>query len=439
MSENAQAGRRGSRPSVAVVGAGVAGLSAAYHLRDHAEITLFDSERRAGGHANTIEVEEDGEVIGIDTAFVVFNRPSYPNFSGFLDELGVETVAHQSGFTFFDHDSHLEFGSVDMELPDEEAAALLSPEFLSLREEARRFHRQGRHDFFRKRTDMPLGQYLDENGFSQEFRQGYVILLCSAVWSVPARLIWEMPATTVIAFFMAHDEGGLGGRRVDWRTVAGGSISYVRKVLAATDPKLRLGERVTGVRQEEAGVVVTTDAGVERFDYAVVAVHGDRARDLLDNPTPVQRHTLSRVRYHGSTVTLHTDPSVMPADRARWESWNYGRVEVAGEPHSYVAYYMNPLHRLSARNDYFVTLDYPGEIREDAVIRTMHYEHPVVDMDLRALQKDIYQVNEGTRLKLCGSYFHSKRLHHDQIGSHEAAFSSGVEAARALLRELPSS
>jgi predicted NAD/FAD-binding protein len=419
------------------VGAGVAGLSAAYRLREHADITLFDKDRRVGGHANTIEVEEDGRTLGIDTAFVIFNRPSYPNMSRFFDELKVESLQHEGGFTFFDQDSGLEFGTRDMDLPDEEAAALHSPEFLAIRDEARRFHRQGRHDFFRKRTDLPFGEYLDQGGYSQEFRYGYVILLCTAVWSVPAELIWEMPATTVIAFFMAHDEGGLGGARVDWRTVSGGSISYVRRALAAIDPKLRLGEQVRGVRQEADGVVVTTAAGAERFDHAVVAVHGDEARDLLDNPDPVQQKTLGQIRYNASTVVLHTDASAMPADRGRWENWNYGKVQVDGEVRPYVTYYMNRLHRLTARQDYFVTLDYPREIQEKSIIRELHYEHPVIDMNLRNLQREIYAVNEGTRVKLCGSYFHSKQLHWDQIGSHEAAFSSGMEAADTLLRELP--
>ncbi|MFC4030067.1 NAD(P)/FAD-dependent oxidoreductase [Streptomyces polygonati] len=436
---SAQTPNAGPLPAVAVIGAGVSGLSAAYHLRQHADITLFDEEDRAGGHANTVHVEEPGgEVLGIDTAFVVFNRPSYPNMSRFFDELNVDTLRHNGGFTFFDIDSGLQFSTREMSMSDEQAAASgLPPEFLRIRAEARRFHAQGRHDFLRKLTDMPLGEYLDRGGYSEEFRHGYVILLATAVWSVPAHLIWEMPATTVIAFFMAHDEGGLGGEQVEWRTVTGGSVSYVRKALDAISPKLRLGEKVTGVRQEDDGVVVATASGPERFDYAVLAVHGDQARELLENPDPVQQRTLSRMRYNSSSIVLHTDTSVMPDDRERWENWNYGKVAVDGETRPYVAYYMNRLHRLNARRDYFVTMDYPREIREDSVIRELTYHHPVIDMDLRTLQKDIYTVNEGTRLKLAGSYFHSKQLHYDQIGSHEAGFSSGMEAAAQLLRELP--
>lgn len=425
-----------TKPRVAVVGAGVAGLSAAYRLREHAEITLFDQDTRPGGHANTIEVEDAGRTLGIDTAFVVFNKPSYPNLSRFFEELGVATRRHEGGFNFFDLDSGLQYGTAEMALPEEEVEARYPEEFRTIWREAHRFHREGRKDFLRKRTDVPLGEYLDRGGYSAEFRYGYVILLCTAVWSVPAELIWEMPATTVIAFFMAHDEGGLGGQKVDWQTVEGGSVNYVRRALAAIDPKLRLGESVRAVTEQPDGVTVETAAGAERFDHAVLAVHGDQARALLCEPSELQRDTLSRIRYNGSVAVLHTDASVMPSDRSRWDNWNYGRKVVDGEIRPYVAYYMNRLHGFESELDYFVTLDYPLPVREESVIRELHYEHPVIDLDLRTLQKTIYQVNAGTRIKLAGSYFHSKQLHYDQIGSHEAAFSSGLEAAEQLLREL---
>ena len=163
---------------------------------------------------------------------------------------------------------------------------------------------------------------------SQAFRHSYVILLCSAVWSIPAELIWEMPASTAIAFFMGHDEGGLGGQHVDWRTVGGGSISYVRKAIAAIGPEVRLGEAVSRIHQEADGVTVTTDKGSEKFDYVVVGAHADEALAMLDNPTERQHEVLSKVEYNSSKVILHTDPSVVPEDKSRWEAWNYGKVEV---------------------------------------------------------------------------------------------------------------
>ncbi|MFE9097126.1 NAD(P)/FAD-dependent oxidoreductase [Streptomyces sp. NPDC007264] len=423
-------------PRVAVVGAGVSGLSAAYHLRERARITIYEREDRLGGHANTVEVEDDGRTLGIDTAFVVFNRPAYTNLCEFFDELGVEAVEHKGAFNFFDLDSGLEYGTKELGLAEEEVAARYSEEFLTIWREARRFHTEGRRDFVRKKADIPLGEYLDRGGYSQAFRNSYVILLCSAVWSIPAELIWQMPASTAIAFFMGHDEGGLGGRQVDWRTVGGGSISYVRKALAAIGPEIRSGEPVTALRQEADGVTVTTARGSERYDYVVIGAHADEALAMLDNPTEHQREVLSKVRYNSSSVVLHTDRSVMPDDRGRWEAWNYGKVAVGGEDRTYVAYYMNKLHGFTSEKDYFVTLDYPREIDPQTVIAAFPYTHPVIDIHVRNMQKDIYDVNAGTRVKLCGAYFHAKRHGVDQIGSHEAGYSSGMDVARQLLSEL---
>lgn len=385
-----------------------------------------------------MEVEDAGRTLGIDTAFVVFNRPAYTNLCEFFEELGVEAVEHRGAFNFFDLDSGLEYGTAELGLSEEEMTARYagSEEFQTIWREAKRFHTEGRRDFVRKKADIPLGEYLDRGGYSQAFRTSYVILLCSAVWSIPAEKIWEMPASTAIAFFMGHDEGGLGGQHVDWRTVGGGSISYVRKALAAIGPEIRSGEPVTSIRQEDDGVTVTTASGSETYDYVVIGAHADDALGMLDNPIERQREVLSKVRYNSSTVILHTDPSVMPADRERWQAWNYGKVAVGGEDRTYVAYYMNKLHGFTSEKDYFVTLDYPRDVDPETVIATFPYTHPIIDIHVREMQKDIYDVNVGTRVKLCGAYFHAKRHGVDQIGSHEAGYSSGMEVARQLVGEL---
>lgn len=423
-------------PRIAIVGAGPAGISAAYHLREHARLTVFEREDHPGGHANTVEVEENGQILGCDTAFIVYNRPSYKVMSKVFDELGVQDKEHLGGFYFFDLEAGVEYGTEDLDLSEEEVAARYSPEFVSVWKEIRRFHAEGRRDFLRKRTDMPLGEYLDRGGYSEPFRHSYLMLLCSAVWSVPPELIWEMPAATVIAFYMGHDEGGLGGGRVDWRTVSGGSISYVRAAMKAIKPELRTSEPVTGIGQEPDGVTVTTAKGSERFDYAVLATHADQGLAILGNPTPQQRDVLATVRYNCLHVVLHTDASVMSANKDRWKSWNYGKIKANGKSGAYVVYYLNKLHGFTAEKDYFVTLDYPGEFDPDSVIAEFDYTHPIIDINVRRMQKSIYQVNEGTRVKLCGSYFHSPDLGPDQIGSHEAGFSSGKKAATQLLSEI---
>ncbi|GAA4598121.1 putative NAD/FAD-binding protein [Actinoplanes octamycinicus] len=416
--------------SVAVVGAGVAGLSTAYHLPEDIDVTVYEKNDYAGGHANTIEVDENGKRLGIDTAFVVFNARTYPQLSQFFADLGVATLDHQGGFNFFDVDSGLNYGTGELALDEDVVRAKYPQAFQTIWREAKRFHTEAPRDFLRGRSNVPLGEYLDRNGYSDEFKYSYVVLLATAVWSVPAELIWEMPATTVIAFYMSHDEGGLGGKSVNWKTVDGGSINYVRRIVESIRGRVRLSEPVIGIRDDGDRVVVTSTGGAREYDYVVLATHADEALKLLERPTGEQQRVLETVRYSATKAVLHTDPAVLPADRSRWQSWNYGKKTVDDRVRTWVAYYMNPLQDLDAERDYFVTLDCPVQPRDETVLKEIDYTHPVIDLGVRAMQKTIYDVNRTGRIKLAGSYFHSPKIGPDLVGSHEAAFVSGLHAAR---------
>ncbi|AHH98388.1 NAD(P)/FAD-dependent oxidoreductase [Kutzneria albida] len=419
---------------VAVIGAGVAGLSAAYRLRAEAEVTLFDSAHTAGGHACTVEVEDNGRVLGLDTAFVVYNEPHYPSIAAFFAELGVATKAHAGRFCFFDAESDATYVSEDLELGEEEVAQRCPADFQLLWHEAARFQREAPKDFIRGRADMSLGDYLDGNGYSKAFRYGFVVLISTAAWSVPADKIWQMPASTVIAFFYAHGAEGLGGRTVPWRTVDGGSISYVRAALGrlrAAGGLIRLAIPVHRVVEHQDSVEVHSLDGTEWFDHVVLATHADEALAVLDRPTTSQRR-LSAIAYHPTRAVLHTDPTVLPADRDTWRSWNYGRL---GERHSWVVYYLNRLQDLTASRDYFLTLDCPLPIRPEAVLAEKSFRHPVFTAEVRRMQPTLHAVNEGSRVKFAGSYFHARRLGPDIVGSHESAFDSGLAAAESVLRD----
>jgi len=422
------------RNRVAVVGAGIAGLSAAYHLRDIADVTLFECQDRAGGHANTIEVADGDTTIGVDTAFVVFNDRTYPRLTSFFDDLGVTMIDHEGGFNFYDLDTGTQFGTPELELSEDEVVANYPESFVSIWQQAQRFYTQAPRDFLRRKADMSLGEYLDSNGYTEEFKYSYILLVGSAAWSLPAEMMWEMPASTLIAFFMSHDEGGLGGRSIEWKTVAGGSVNYVRRMLAEIGGRQRLDTRVTGIREERDHVAISTADGVERFDHAVVATHADETLAMLDGPHP-GREYLEKVKYHSTHAVLHSDPSALLPDRSRWLSWNYGGMRRNGRREAFVVYYMNHIQGFQADEDYFVTLDSPVPIRDELVIAELDYSHPVVTQEVHDMQFSIYSVLDTSRIKLCGSYFHSRKVGPDLIGSHEAAFCSGMEAAGALRSE----
>ena len=418
---------------VAIVGSGVAGLSAAYALRGKAELVMFEKDDQVGGHASTVEVEEDGKRIGIDTAFVVFNPTSYPRFCGFLEEAGVDWVPHVGGFTFFDRVAGHQYDSDDFRVDREELQKRYPPELCTVIADARRFHRESGRHLRGGEAEVPLGEYLERYGYSAAFRESYIGHLAMVVWSVPPELIWSMPASTIIAFFFFHGVGGLGGTRIDWRTVKGGCQSYVRRLLEIARPEIRTRVEVTSVEDAGDHVELRTASGSERFDYAVVAAHADDACRLLTGAaTAPQRDLLSVVRYNDAHVVLHRDQSVMPADRATWRTWNYGSDLVDGATRAWVVYYMNRVQELDARLDYFVTVDYPLPLRGDAVIREFRYRHPIIDMAVHRIQDRVYGLNQLNRIKLCGTYFHS-RGNLLSIGFHEAGFSSGAEAGAAVL------
>lgn len=427
------------KPRVAVVGGGVAGLSAAYHAMGQTRVTLFEAEQSLGGHAHTVEVEDDGRTLGLDTAFIVYNEPHYPMLTRFFEELDVPTQSHPGRFCFFDADSRTSYVSEDFDLPEEQVRERYPEDFHELWREAHRFLTEAPRHFVRKQAEIPLGEYLDRHGYSQNFRYGYIVLIATAAWSVPADRIWEMPAATVIAFFFAHGNEGLGGRIAPWRTVTGGSITYVRAVqerMRASGVDVRTGTSVLGVLEEPDGVFVRTASGTERFDHVVLATHADDSMRLLERPDRNQR-MLEAISYHPTRATLHTDASVLPVPRERWRSWNYGRVRTGAGQDSWVVYYLNLLQHITSEKDYFLTLDSGVPIREESVIAELAYRHPVLTTEARRMQPEIRALNaSGSRIKFAGSYIHSRKMGVDIIGMHESAFDSGAAAVEVLLDQL---
>jgi predicted NAD/FAD-binding protein len=415
----------------------VAGLSAAYELRGDFDVTLYEDGALAGGHANTVEVEEHGRRIGLDTGFIVFNEPNYPRLSQFFKALDVPTLEHKGGFLFFDLDGSLRYSTEDLDIPDEVLRAEYSEEFRTISREARRFYEEAPKHFVRGKADIPLGEYLEREGYSDDFKHGFIVLQGSAVWSAPAEVIWDIPASTVIGYFWSHGHGGLGGRNVAWNTVAGGSRTYVSKVLdelAAAGVKVNLSLPVTRAQLGSNGVAVHFDGGVEHYDYAVVATHADQAARIADDIPDEQRDVLAQIKYNTTNVVLHTDTQILPDEREKWRSWNYGRVGRGQDLKAYVVYYLNEIQQFQAEHDYLLSLDCPLPIDDAKVIASFDYTHPIVDIAVRNLQKDIHAINEVNRIKFCGSYIHCRKMGRDSLGSHEAAYDSGVAAAGSVRR-----
>ncbi len=406
---------------IAVVGAGVAGLSAAWLLSQRYDVTLFEGDGRVGGHANTVEAPGTKGPVSVDTGFIVYNEPNYPNFTALLKHLAVESRPADMALSVSLDDGDFEYSSGALFA---QASNLFSARYWAMLRDVGRFYRQGPKDLASLEAPLTsLEDYLATKGYCQAFRDDHLLPQAAAIWSTPLGAIRDYPAAALIRFFQNHGMMSLFGRG-KWRTVSGGSSAYVAKLAAAFAGEVRTGVRVSAVRRDLFGVDVRDSSGrTERFDQVVIATHGDTALSLLDDANQEERRLLSAFRYHRNLAVLHADARLMPMRKAAWESWNHiGRRETPGE--GCVTYWMNRLQSIRDAGDLFVTLNPTREIAPDKVIHSDVYEHPLFDAAAIAAQAELWSLQGARRTWFCGSYFGH--------GFHEDALQSGLAVAEAM-------
>jgi uncharacterized protein len=395
---------------VAVIGSGVAGLGAAYVLSRAHEVEVLEAQGRPGGHVNTVRV--DGHAL--DTGFLVHNERNYPLLGRLFRELGVATHESDMSFSVSCRACGLEYAGRS---PFAQRRNAASARFHRLLWEIGRWLRTARGSL--DRVDLggwSLERYLDEHGYSSHFRQHFLVPLTSALWSsAPGRAL-EFPAAAAIRFFEHH--GMLGFGRFRWRTVTGGSRTYVDAV-AERVGGIRVGVPVRSVRREGAGVVLRTgDGGERRFDAAVVATHADEALALLEDARDAERDVLGAFEYTRNEATLHSDSSFLPATPGARASWNY-RANGGAQPT--VTYWLNSLQGLSAERDYLVSLN--EHVDEEHVHGRWTYTHPHFTVETESAQRRLPALSRPP-LAFAGAYAGN--------GFHEDGLASGVAAARAL-------
>jgi predicted NAD/FAD-binding protein len=421
-----------NRRRIAVVGAGVAGLTAAYVLQRECDVTLYEAEPRLGGHAHTHDVvTPDGRVIPVDSGFIVHNLTTYPTLLRLFGELGVETQATDMSMSVRCDGCGLEYaGAKGLGGIFAQAANVANPNFLRMLVEVKHFHRAARHlldgDADPTGPDgalLTLGDFLESGSYTPYFCRHFMVPMVSCVWSCAPRTALLYPARSLFTFLEHHGALSVTGSPA-WRTVVGGSRSYVEraaKELTATE----LSTPVRAVRRVARGVEIRDDADdVRAFDAAVVATHADDALRLLVEPTATERATLGAFSSSVNETVLHTDGSVLPHHPRARASWNYLLDHCASSADEvHVSYDMNRLHRLDERRDHVVTLNPGGRVDDDRVLARMRYTHPVYTAASVAAQEALPSLSGG-RLAFAGAYH--------GWGFHEDGCLSGVRAAAAL-------
>ncbi|MFD8430375.1 NAD(P)/FAD-dependent oxidoreductase [Streptomyces coelicoflavus] len=416
-----EAGRR-----TAVVGSGVAGLTAAYVLGREHRVTLYEADDRLGGHAHTHDLTaSDGRVHRVDSGFIVHNRRTYPNLLRLFGELGVATQQSEMSMSVRCEGCGLEYAGArgPAGLLARPRNALHGP-YLRMLAQVPRFHRAAR----RLLTDgadqsLTLGEFLDRERFSPYFRAHFMTPVVSAVWSCDAATALRYPAAYLFRFLHHHGMLAVGGSPV-WRTVTGGSRSYVDRI-AERLPDVRTATPVRSVARHADGVDVTAaDGTTDTYDHLVLAVHPDQALELLADPTPDEKEVLGAFRYSRNATLLHTDTALLPRSRGARSSWNYLMPACdAGADRVRVSYDMNRLQRLDAADTYVVTLGGEDRVDPGRVLARMTYEHPVYTLESVAAQRRLPELR--TPVTAYAGAYHG-------WGFHEDGCRSGVEAAAAL-------
>lgn len=400
---------------IAIIGSGIAGNVAAYHLNDKHEITVFEAGDHIGGHTHTHEIDDRGQRISVDTGFIVFNDWTYPNFIALLNDLGVESQMSEMSFSVKCESTGLEYNGTTLNSLFAQRSNLFRPSFLRMIKDILRFNKEALALLTPSDAEVTLGDFLREGNYSREFVRNYILPMGAAIWSASTETMLGFPARFFVRFF--HNHGMLSvDKRPTWRTIRGGSARYVEKLTASFRDRIRLGSPIDTVKRLPGHVLVKPRWGeAERFDQVVFACHSDQALSLLDDATALEREVLGSIPYRDNEVVLHTDTSILPKRKLAWAAWNYHLLENEKDRVA-VTYHMNILQRLKKSSPLLVTLNMTDAIDPSKIIKRLNYAHPHFTPAGVGAQARQAEINGVDRTYFCGAYWRNG-FHEDGVVS----------------------
>lgn len=409
---------------IAIIGSGISGLGAAYALKDVADVTVYEADSRAGGHAHTMDVDYNGTPLSVDVGFIVYNGLNYPNLIGFFDALGVETEASDMSFAVSNADGY-EWAST-LNGIFAQRSNFFRPKFHKFWRTILKFNDLAREELLAgKIDDVSLGSWLRKQGFDQVFLDNYILPMGGAIWSTPEAEMLDYPARSFFQFFENHRL--MHKERPKWRTVAGGSRNYVENVSGLLGDRLKLNAPVTSINPFGNKVRIDFENGEnEAFDDVIVATHSDTALSLLDDNYDDKHFLLRSVRYRPNTIYLHRDPSLMPKRKAAWASWNVIKQD---SPEICLTYWMNKLQNLPDEHPVFVTLNPDTPPAPHLTFATMEKAHPQFDGPAEAAVRALKREQGKDNIWLAGAWMGS--------GFHEDGLKSGLACALSLGGQVP--
>lgn len=416
--------------NIAIIGAGISGLTAAYYLREKHNITVFESAPRIGGHTATVDIEHQGRDYAIDTGFIVYNDWTYPRFIELIDALGVDTQATEMSFSVRCDSSGLEYGGNNLNTLFAQRRNLLRPNFHRMLHDILRFNREAVRDLESGSiaADTTLGEYLTENRYGDAFTYQYLLPMGCAIWSASTESMIEFPLLFFTRFFNNHGLLSVNDRP-QWRVISGGSKNYLEPLTRDFRDSIQLNARISSVRRRQDAVeLVLANGRIQSFDQVIFGCHSDQALQLLSDATQAERDALTAILYQSNEVVLHTDDALLPQRRLAWSSWNYWLRE-RYQQRAVLTYDMNILQGIESDATFCVTLNATEAIDPNKIIETFNYSHPVFSLDSVAAAAKIDNFNGLNRSWFAGAYLGN--------GFHEDGVVSGRRVADAINRLTP--
>ncbi len=406
---------------IAVIGTGIAGNVAAYHLCKQHDITVFEANDYIGGHTHTHEIEHQHQTYSIDTGFIVFNHKTYPNFIRLLQELDVAIQPSNMSFSVSCEKTGLEYNGTNLNSLFAQRRNLFRLSFHRMIKDIIRFNKAAPKILEQHDESISLGEYLQKNRFSEQFINHYIIPMGAAVWSADPLMIHHIPAHFFVRFFENHGMLNINDRPI-WQVIKGGSNSYVKKLIEPFKHNIRLQTPVNNIHRFNDYVEIETSRyGIERYDYVFIASHSNQALRMLSNATRLEKDILGAIPYQENEAVLHTDKTVLPKRKIAWAAWNYhllkrqqGRVALT--------YSMNILQSIKAPIEFCVTLNNTKVINPAKIIKHLIYDHPVFTPDSVAAQQRQIELNGVKRTFYCGAYW--------RYGFHEDGVVSALNALK---------
>lgn len=403
---------------LAVIGSGISGNTLAYLLNQKYDVTLYEKNKRIGGHSHTHHVTLNNKKESVDTGFIVFNKKTYPLFTSLLDNLGVKYENSNMSFSVFSEKNNFEYNGTSINSLFSQRNNLVNFRFLKMIFEILRFNKQA---IKLQSKTITLSQYLKKNNYSDFFCNNYILPMGAAIWSSDIKTILNFPAHFFISFFKNHGMLSINNRP-QWLTISGGSEKYVKKLTSSFKNKIRLNSKIKKINRYKNHITIEDNRSKEKYDYIFFACHSDEALDLLSKPTADEITILKALPYQENEVILHTDTSIMPKKKLSWAAWNYNIDSSDSEPIS-LTYNMNILQNIKSKKDLLVTLNPKKQIQKENIIKNLKYSHPKFSIKGISAQRMKNKISGKNRSFFAGAYW-GKGFHEDGVKSAYDAVNS---------------